>query len=97
MPTSADRPVVITSAGQSPDEEQRGRQRQYAVIMAIRVICFIVAIVVPIAPIRIVAIAGAFVLPWIGVVGANAVRQKLLRSPGFVPEPRNSITSRPEH
>ena len=90
----ADRPVVITSAGQSPDEEQHGRQVQYAIIMAIRVACFIVAIAVNIPAVRIVAVAGAFLLPWIGVVGANAVREKVLHGTAgsFVPEPRNSLT-----
>ena len=89
-----DRPVVvITSAGQSPIEEQRGRQIQYAILMGIRVVCFLVAIAVPIPAVRIVALAGAFVLPWIGVVGANAVRQKALHgsSAEFVPEPRNAL------
>ena len=91
----ADRPVVITSAGQSPNEEQRGRQIQYAAIMGLRVVCFIVAIAVSIPAVRIVAVIGAFVLPWIGVVGANAVREKVLHGsgPGFVPEPRNSLAA----
>ena len=90
----ADRPVVITSAGQSPIEEQRGRQIQYGILMGIRVVCFLVAIAVPIPAVRIVALAGAFILPWVGVVGANAVRQKVLHgsSAEFVPEPRNSLT-----
>jgi len=89
----AERPVVITSAGQSPDEEQHGRQVQYAIIMGIRVVCFIVAIAVNIPAVRIVAVAGAFILPWIGVVGANAVREKVLHGTAgaFVPEPRNSL------
>lgn len=92
-PRPSDRPVVITSAGQSPREEQHGRQVQYAIIMGIRVVCFIVAIAVPLPAVRIVAVIGAFVLPWIGVVGANAVREKVLHGngSGFVPEPRNSI------
>jgi Flp pilus assembly protein TadB len=89
----AHRPVVITSAGQSPRQEQHGRQVQYAIIMGIRVVCFIVAIAVPIPAVRIVAVVGAFVLPWIGVVGANAVREKVLHgsNAGFVPEPRNTL------
>ncbi len=88
-----DRPVVITSAGASPADEQRGRQIQYAVLMSVRVICFLVAIAVPIPAVRIVALAGAFILPWVGVVGANAVREKVLHGtgPGFIPEPRNSL------
>ena len=89
-----DRPVVITSAGQSPIEEQRGRQRQYAVLMSVRVACFIVALVVTIPIVRIIAIAGAFILPWVGVVGANAVREKVRNGSGdsFVPEPRNALS-----
>ena len=90
----ADRPVVvITSAGQSPDEEQHGRQVQYAILMGVRVACFLIAIAVQIPIVRIVALAGAFILPWIGVVGANAVREKVLHgsAASFVPEPRNSL------
>jgi hypothetical protein len=90
----ADRPVLITSVGQSPQEELRGRQLQYAALMGLRVVCFLVAVFVPIPAVRIVAVAGAFILPWIGVVGANAVREKRLHGAGggFVPVPRNSLS-----
>jgi hypothetical protein len=52
-----------------------------------------VAVAVPIPAVRIIAVVGAFVLPWVGVVGANAVREKALHGTraGFMPVPRNSL------
>ena len=87
-----EQPIVITSVGQSPEQELRGRQIQYALLMGLRVVCFLTAVIVPIVWIRIIAVAAAFVLPWVGVVGANAVRERMLHgSDGYVAEPRNSL------
>lgn len=91
-PQSNDRPIAITSVGQSPIDEQRGRQVQYGILMGIRVLCFIVAVAVPIMWIRVIAFLGAFLLPWFGVVGANAVRRRTLKTPGFIPQARRALT-----
>jgi threonine/homoserine/homoserine lactone efflux protein len=66
-------PVVVTSAGRSGTADRRLRQRRYAQTQALRLLCFILAVALPV-PLwaKLVLIAGAFVLPWLGVVAANA-------------------------
>jgi hypothetical protein len=48
------------------------RQRRYAQTQAVRLLCFLLAVFLPV-PLwaRLVLIVAAFVLPWIGVVNAN--------------------------
>jgi hypothetical protein len=73
--TRADEPVLVTTAGRSPREEQRDRQRRYLVTMAVRVVCFILAIVLFGVGLRWVAafaVAASLILPWVAVVAANA-------------------------
>ena len=67
--------VRITTAVESRDAEIAGRQRRYVLAMTVRTLCFVGAIVASLAglgwlwPILIV---GAFVLPYVAVVMANA-------------------------
>jgi Flp pilus assembly protein TadB len=87
------RPVLITAASQSRYEEARQRRVRYVVTMAIRALCFVVAVLVPVPFVRIVAVIGACVLPYVAVVGANTVRRA---SPGrapayYIPGPRNEL------
>lgn len=61
----------ITSAQFSLSADQSARQRRYLISMAIRTICFILAVVLP-SPIRWLALLGAVTLPYIAVLFANA-------------------------
>jgi hypothetical protein len=86
-------PVLITDAAQSRLEEFNDRRRQYAMVMSIRVICFILAIVVSINWLRGVLIVGALVLPWVAVIAANQVKSRVSQKPSlFVPRPRRALT-----
>jgi xanthine/uracil permease len=64
--------VLVTTAGRSPKDERRDRERRYLITMAIRVVAIIVAIVLARGWVRVVAIALSLVLPWIAVIVANA-------------------------
>jgi small neutral amino acid transporter SnatA (MarC family) len=73
--TRADDPVLVTTAGKSPRQEQRERERRYLITMGVRVVCFILAIVLFGIGQRVIAafaVAGSLILPWIAVVAANA-------------------------
>ena len=66
-------PVVVTTAGRSGSEDRRLRQRRYAQTQAVRLLCFLLAVALPV-PIwaKLLFIFGAFTLPWLGVMAANA-------------------------
>lgn len=64
-------PVRVTTAGNSPAEDIRHRQRRYLVSMAIRTVCFIGAVAVGPGALRWVLVAGAVLLPYVAVVLAN--------------------------
>ncbi len=68
--------ATITSAPTSPMDDLAMRTRRYLWTMGIRTACFIGAIVVPGWP-RWVLVAGAVLLPYLGVVGANAGRERV--------------------
>jgi Flp pilus assembly protein TadB len=73
--TRAEDPFLVTTADQSPRDEQRDRTRRYLVTMGVRVACFVLAIVLVQLHLRwaaAVAVAGSLVLPWVAVVAANA-------------------------
>jgi hypothetical protein len=73
--TRADEPILVTTAGKSPREEQRERTRRYLITMGVRVVCFVLAIVLVGLHLRwaaAVAVAASLILPWIAVVAANA-------------------------
>jgi hypothetical protein len=70
-----DEPILVTTAGLSPRQEQRQRTRRYLVTMGVRVVCLVLAIVLFQLDLRwaaAFAIAGSLILPWIAVVAANA-------------------------
>lgn len=86
-------PVLITSAPQSPLDEFNDRRRQYAIVMSIRIACFILAVVVTVTWLRIVFIIGALVLPWVAVIAANQAKTRRAAGPAlFVPAPRRALT-----
>lgn len=64
----------ITNAQRGITEQQSGRTKKYLVSMAIRTVCFILAIVVPGWP-KLAFIIGAVALPYLAVVIANAGRE----------------------
>lgn len=65
-------PIRVTTAGRSGTEDRQLRQRRYLMTQLVRLVCFLLAVVLPVAlPVKLVLIVGAFVLPWVGVVAAN--------------------------
>ena len=67
--------MLVTTAGKSPRQEQRERERRYLVTMGIRLVCFILAIVLFGLGLRLIAafaVAGSLILPWVAVIAANA-------------------------
>lgn len=68
-----DRSVVVTTAGRAPGEDRRVRTRNYLITQAIRVACVLLAVLLPVPVIwKLGFIVGSIVLPWFGVVAANA-------------------------
>jgi hypothetical protein len=70
----------VTTASTSLSDDLAMRTRRYLWTMGIRTVCFVGAIFVPGWP-RWVLIAGAVLLPYLGVVGANAGREKVAGGP----------------
>lgn len=83
-------PVVVTTAGRSGTEDRRLRQRRYAQTQAVRLLCFVLAVALPV-PLwaKLLLIAGAFTLPWLGVVAANA-------GPSVERKRANALVDRPQ-
>ena len=78
--------MLVTTAGRSPREEQRERERRYLVTMAVRVLCFILAIVLFGVGLRFLAafaVAGSLILPWVAVVAANAGPRRTVERPSL--------------
>jgi Flp pilus assembly protein TadB len=71
------RPVVITDAELSPDEQLRARQVRYASMMGVRVVCLIAAAVLvsvraPLLWLWLpLCVIGMVLLPWMAVLIAN--------------------------
>jgi hypothetical protein len=65
----------ITDARRGLSDDVHSREVRYLVSMGIRTVCFLLAIVVPYWPLRIVFFIGALVLPYLSVVFANAGRE----------------------
>lgn len=64
---------TVTDARSGMSKDIKSRQRRYLISMAIRTACFLVAVLAPMPlPARIIAIAGALLLPYFAVVFANA-------------------------
>ena len=73
----ASRPVIITDAERSRDDQLRTRQIRYLIMMSIRAVCLIVAAVlvstkVPLLPLWLaLCVAAMVLLPWLAVILAN--------------------------
>ncbi|HSE07385.1 MAG TPA: DUF3099 domain-containing protein [Nocardioidaceae bacterium] len=72
MPRKEPEPVRITSANPSHSEELAGRQRRYVISMAIRTVCFLLAVVFAGGVLMWIFIAASFILPPVAVIIANA-------------------------
>lgn len=77
MKRRAARPVVITDAARSQEDQLRIRTIRYVVMMSIRVVCLVLAVVVvtlkpPLLGLWLLLCAlGMTVIPWMAVVLAN--------------------------
>ena len=69
----AEQPQSVTSIGQSPEEERRGRVVRYSLIMLVRLICIFLAVAFPGGAVMWLGFIGAIFLPYVAVVLANAV------------------------
>src|SRR4051794_32145246 len=68
-----DRTVRVTTMGGGTAEARRLRTRRYLLSQALRLVCVLLAVLLPVPPIwKIALIVGSIVLPWFGVVAANA-------------------------
>lgn len=64
---------VVTTARPSHTEDRQLRQRRYAITQAVRVSCFLLAVLLPVPlGVKLALVAAALVLPLMGVVSANA-------------------------
>lgn len=74
---ASSRPVLITDAERSQDDQLRNRQIRYATMMGLRVVCLVVAAVlvglrVPLLWLWLpLCVAGMVLLPWMAVLMAN--------------------------
>lgn len=65
--------AVVTRAARSHSEDIGVRQRRYLLTQSVRIVCVVLATLLPVSPLwKGVLIAGAVALPWFGVVMANA-------------------------
>ena len=62
----------VTSVEHAPEEDRRRRFISYTIAMTVRVACILLAVVID-GPLRWVFMAGAILLPYFAVVGANAI------------------------
>jgi hypothetical protein len=64
---------LVTSAGRSHSEDIDLRQRRYVITQSVRIVCVVLAASLPV-PLawKGVLLLGAVLLPWFGVVMANA-------------------------
>jgi hypothetical protein len=100
-----DQPIRITTASTSRNEDIAHRQRRYMQAMAIRIVCFIGAVLAGVAHITWlwpICIAGALAIPYLAVVAANAANTKgdgfqLRNSPYGDPELRGGKEWREHH
>ncbi|MDQ3158262.1 MAG: DUF3099 domain-containing protein [Actinomycetota bacterium] len=84
----------ITSASTSQSEEINRRQKRYAISMAIRTVCFLLAVVFwgQVLWLAVVFIVAALLLPYTSVVLANAgVRRKGAGSETITQEPYGEL------
>jgi hypothetical protein len=70
---SAQPVTLVTSAGRSHSDDISLRQRRYVMTQSVRILCVLLAAFLPVAvEWKGLLIVGAVLLPWFGVVMANA-------------------------
>jgi predicted tellurium resistance membrane protein TerC len=78
-----------TSLPPSPDAERKTRMLKYTAAMVLRLICFLIAVLLPLSWWTLIPLAAAVILPYIAVVLANTVIQSKVttveRPGGLVP------------
>jgi len=81
-------PQSITSLPESPEEESRRRQRQYAIAMGIRVLCLVACLFTPGWWLLIPAL-GTVILPYVAVVLGNvgSARRNQVEAPAALELP----------
>ncbi len=92
----------VTSAGLSHSDDIALRERRYMMTQSVRLLCLVLATALPVPIVyRGLLVAGAIVLPWFGVVMANAGPTRgrartsaVVTPPAVAPTPRVEITSR---
>lgn len=95
MTQHPDQPVSITSARTSRSEDMHKRQTRYLMSMAIRTVCFVLAIVTD-GWVRWVFVTGAVFLPYVAVVLANATDRRSQSGPGsFLVQEGPALTTGP--
>jgi hypothetical protein len=73
---------VVTSARRSHTEDIGVRQRRYVVMQVLRIVCVLLATMLPVALVwKGLFMLGAVALPWFGVVMANAGPSVSRRTP----------------
>jgi hypothetical protein len=72
----SERPVRITTAAASRDDDIRMRQRRYLISMGIRTVCFVAAVIVGHGVAMWLLIVAALLLPYVAVVMANAATSR---------------------
>ena len=87
--SGSDEVVVVTNAGLSGTDDRELRERRYILSQGLRMVCFLLAVVLPV-PLwaKLLLMVGAFALPWMGVVAANAgptVQRRRVQAPGVTP------------
>ena len=96
MTRAPEEPFLVTTAGKSPRDEQRERTRRYLITMAIRTLCFVLAVVLYAVDLHLAAAAAAvasLILPWVAVVAANAgpKRGEVVQPALYLREPPKGI------
>lgn len=65
--------VMVTTARLSHTDDIALRERRYVATQLVRVVCVVLGVALPVpVPIKLLLFLGAVVLPWFGVVMANA-------------------------
>ena len=90
------RPVLITSAAQSRQDEIRHRERRYVLAMMVRVVLLIVTVVALHGWVRFPGVVAAICIPWLAVLYANAgpIRSRRGR-PSLYPRDTSALADDP--
>ena len=105
MRRPGERPVLITSAARSQDEQLRSRERRYVAMMLIRAVCVVVfAILVGTRPPLLwlwlpLCLVGMVVIPWLAVILANdrppKDKHRLGHNRQHTEQPQQSLPAQP--